>query len=71
MFSLMLPKTIFYLTAYWEITVNSQLTELTVTRCFRFPSLVTYLFLYTHVDRFIHLGLNIMDIHKNKPSMVY
>lgn len=34
--------------------------------CFRSTSLVTYLFLYSNVEKFMHLGLNIMDALKHK-----
>jgi len=51
--------------------INSQLLDLPLTRCFRFPYLVTYLFLYIHVERFMHSGLNIVDPNKNKQSVVF
>lgn len=67
MFNFMMnPDTIFDIPTFWENMVNPQLTDIYLTGCFRFPSLITYLFLYTHVDRFMNLGLNMMDPHKNK-----
>jgi len=64
-------ETIFDIRAFWENMVNSQLIDLSPNGCFRFPSLITYLFLYTHVERFMHLRLNIMDPHKNKQSVIF
>ena len=61
----------FYIISFWERMVNSQLIDFSLTRCFIFHSLITYLFLYTHVERFMNVRLNIMDTHKNKQSMVF
>jgi len=68
---MMSPETVFDIPAFWAKMVNSQLTDISLTGCLRFPSLITYLFFYTHVERFMHLRLNIMDPHKNKQSVVF
>lgn len=49
------PKAVFDLPPFLEKMVNSQLTNISLTRCFRFPSLVTYLLLYAHAERFMNL----------------
>ncbi len=72
MFSLMMNQYIFFdIPSFWEKMINSQSSNFPLARCFRFPSLVTYLFLYTHVERFMHLGMNIMDPNKNKQFVVF
>lgn len=66
----MQPNIIFNIVTFWEVLVNSQLSYFSITGCFRFPSLVIYLFLYVHVEKFMHLGLNIRDPNRRKHSMV-
>lgn len=71
MFNLILQHVnVLDLPAYWEKMVNSKLSELALTGCLIFPSLVAYLFMYTHVESFMYLGLNTMDVHKKRQSIV-
>lgn len=63
---LMNHETIFDIPAFWEKRVNSQLIHISLIGCFKFPFFVTYLFLYTHIEIFMHMGLSIIDPHKNK-----
>ena len=72
MFSLMMnPEVILDILAYLEDVVNTQFTNLSLFGCFRFPSLVNFFFLYIHVEIFIQFGLNVMDINRNKQSIVF
>ena len=53
MFSLMMKAgVVLYILYYLEDVVNTHFMNLSLTSCFRFPSLVTYLFLYSHVESF-------------------
>ena len=49
---------------------NTHLRSLSLTGSFRFPSLITYLFLYQNVEEFLHLGLNIRDENKKRQYVV-
>lgn len=72
MFTLMMkPGVVLYIPAYLENVVNTQFMNLSRTGCFRFPPLVAHLFLYSHVENFTQLGLNFMDVNRNKQSVVF
>ena len=72
MFALMMkPGVVLHIPTYLESVINNQFMSLSITGSFRFPYLVTYLFLYSHVGIFIHLGLNIVDVNKNKKLVVF
>ena len=45
--------------------------NLPLTGSFKFPSIITYLFLYQNAKNFSGLGLNLVDINKKKQSMVF
>ena len=67
MFALMMkPGKILDIPYFWQETVNSQLMVFSLTGSFKFPSLIVYLFLYQNVEEFMSLGLNIMDVNKQK-----
>ena len=72
MFVLMMnPEVILDSPPYLHNVINNRFMSLSITSHFRFPSLVTYLFLYSNVDKFTQLGLNIVDVNKNKKSVVF
>lgn len=66
----MQPNVILDIPTFWEGFVNFQLSKFNLTSCFRFPSMLVSLVLYFHVEKFMHLGLNIMDPHKRKNSVI-
>ena len=71
MFALMMkPGVVLEIPTYLENYIYNQFMSLSLTGSFRFPSLVTYLFLYSHVENFTQLGLNIVSVNKNKHSVV-
>ena len=57
--------------AFWVDTINTQFMTLSLTGSFKFPSVVTYLFLYQNVENFANLVLSIVDINKKKQSVVF
>lgn len=66
-FSLMMkPKFVLDIPYFWEGVINAKFMNISLIGCFIIPSLITYLFLYAHVENFMHLGLNIMEPNKNK-----
>ena len=66
-FSLVMnPEVILDIPDYLEDVFKTQFMNLSLTGCFRFPSIVTYLFLYIHVETCTQLGFNVMDINRNK-----
>ena len=72
LFALMMkPRVVLDIPSYWQEVINTQLLSLSLTRSFKFPSLIIYLFLYQNVEEFLHLGLNIMDINKKRQSTVF
>lgn len=58
----MKPGVILDIPAFWVDTINT----LSLTGSFKFPSVVTYLFLYQNAEHFTSLGLNFVDINKKK-----
>jgi len=66
----MQPEVILDIPTFWEGLVNSKLSNLNLTGCFIFPPLLVYFFLYVHAEKFMHLGLTLMDCHKRKQSMI-
>ena len=42
-----------------------------LTGSFKFPSLIVHLFLYQNVEEFMSLGLNIVDVNKQKQSVIF
>ena len=51
MFAMMMkPGVVLDIPSYWQEAFNSQLTSLSLTGSFRFPSLIVYLFLYQNVE---------------------
>jgi len=72
MYALMMkPGVVLDIPSFWQEIVNSQLMAFSLTGFFRFPSLIVYLFLYQNVEEFISLGLNIVDVNKQKKSVLF
>lgn len=56
-FSVMMkPDVVLDIPSFGEGVINAQFMNLSLTVCFIFPSLITYIFLYIHDDIFIHYG---------------
>lgn len=71
-FSLMMkPKVVLDIPTFWVDTINNQFMTLPLTGSFKFPSVITYLFLYQNAEHFTYLGLNVGYINKKKQSMVF
>ena len=68
---MMKPGTVLDIPYFWQEIVNSQLMRFSLTGSFKFPSLIVYLFLYQNVEEFMSLGLNIMDVNKQKQSVIF
>lgn len=66
----MKPNVILNIPTFLEDLLNSQLLNFNLTGCFRFPSLLVYLLLYVHVEKFMHLWLNIMNHHNKKNQLI-
>ena len=67
---MMQPDVVLDIPTFWEHSINSQLLNFSIVKCLKFPSLLIYLFLYVHIDQFMNLGLNKMDVNKEKKTMV-
>jgi len=63
---MMKPEVILDIPAFWLDTINTQFMTLSLTSSFKFPLVVTYLFLYQNTEHFTSLGLNIVVINKKK-----
>ena len=71
-FNLMMkPSVVLDIPDFWEGKINAQFMNLSLIGCFRFPSLITYMFLSSHVENFMNFGLKIMDLNKNNQSIVF
>lgn len=66
----MQPDVVLDILTFWEYAINLQLLNFSIVGYFRFPSLLVYLFLYVHVYQFMDLGLNVIDVNKQKQTMV-
>ena len=56
---------------FLSFTIRTQFRELAQARKFRFCSLVFYLFLFQHADKFNHLGLDRMYSENSQPRPVF
>lgn len=66
-FSLMMkPEIVLDIPEFWVDTINTQFMTLPLTGSFKFPLVITYLFLYQNSEHFSDLGLNVVDINKKK-----
>ena len=62
LFDLMMkPEVVLDISSFWQENINSQFMSLTLIDSFKFPSVVTYLFMYQNAEEFLNFGLNIMD----------
>lgn len=71
-FSLMMKSDIVLdIPSFWVNVINTQFMTLPLTGSFKFPLLITYLFLYHNVEHFSGLELNVVDPNKRKQSVVF
>lgn len=68
---MMKPEIVLYIPTFWVDIINTQFMTLPLTWSFKFPSVITYLFLYRNFEHFLDLGLNVVDINKKKQSVVF
>jgi len=68
---MMNPEIVLDILEFWVDAINIQFMPLPLPCSFKFPSAITYLFLYQNVERFSNLGLNVVNINKKKQSMVF
>lgn len=67
----MKPEIALGIPAFWVDAISTQFMTLPLTGSFKFPSVITYLFLYRNAEHFSNLGLNVVDIKKKKQSVVF
>jgi len=62
----MKPEIVLDIPTFWVDAINNQFMTLPLTSSFKFPSVITYLFLYQNAKHFSDLGLNVVDSNKKK-----
>lgn len=71
-FSLMMkPEVVLDIPTFLVDAINTQFMTLPLTGSFKFPTVLTYLFLYQNAEHFSGLRLNVVDINKKKQLVVF